>query len=115
IVCGGQPHHRQPMGGGRDAPPFMRRIGGRNEQDLVEPELLACFLGAAQMGDVDRIEGAAEYPDAPPEAAGRRAHERICPLPWITYLYVVSSRSPIGPRACRRLVEMPTSAPNPNS
>jgi hypothetical protein len=42
-------------------------------------------------------------------------HSRICPLPDTTYLYVVSSRSPIGPRACRRLVEMPTSAPKPNS
>src|SRR3982074_1841097 len=37
------------------------------------------------------------------------------PLPRTTYLYVVSSSNAIGPRACRRLVLMPISAPNPNS
>ena len=106
---------------------LVRRVGGGDEQDLVEPQLLARLLGAAQMGEVDGVEGAAEDADArgssrsrslarPCVAATRRAsRQRICPLPWITYLYVVSSRRPIGPRACRRLVEMPTSAPKPNS
>ena len=38
-----------------------------------------------------------------------------CPLPRTTYLYVHSSRSPIGPRACSFCVEMPISQPRPNS
>ena len=41
--------------------------------------------------------------------------ERIWPSPVTTYLVVVSSRRPIGPRAWSFWVEMPISAPNPNS
>ena len=40
---------------------------------------------------------------------------RIWPLPSTTYLAVVSSRRPIGPRACSFWVLMPISAPKPNS
>ena len=40
---------------------------------------------------------------------------RVWPSPWTTYFSVVSSRSPMGPRACSFWVEMPISAPNPNS
>ncbi len=36
-------------------------------------------------------------------------------MPSTTYLAVVSSRRPIGPRACSFWVEMPISAPKPNS
>jgi hypothetical protein len=51
--------------GGRDAPVrLVRRIGGRHEQHVVETELLARLLGTAQVAEVDRIEGAAEDPDA---------------------------------------------------
>src|SRR5206468_1100648 len=39
------------------------------------------------------------------------AHVRICPVPSITNLCEQSSRRPIGPRACRRSVLMPISAP----
>ena len=40
---------------------------------------------------------------------------RIWPFPRTTYLYVVSSSKPIGPRACSFWVEMPISQPRPNS
>src|SRR5581483_538389 len=42
-------------------------------------------------------------------------HVRICPSPWMTYFVVVSSRRPMGPRACSFCVLIPISAPKPNS
>ena len=44
----------------------------------------------------------------------RQAH-RIWPSPEIRYLVVVISSSPIGPLACNFCVEIPISAPSPNS
>ncbi len=41
--------------------------------------------------------------------------QRICPFPTTMYLVVVNSRSPIGPREWSFWVEMPISAPSPNS
>ncbi len=38
-----------------------------------------------------------------------------CPFPSMRYFQVVSSGSPIGPRACSFCVLIPTSAPKPNS
>src|SRR5204863_8795264 len=49
---------------------------------------------------------------------GREGHaipQRMWPLPVTTYVVEVSSGSPSGPRACSFWVEMPISAPNPNS
>ena len=40
---------------------------------------------------------------------------RTCPEPRASHLVLVSSARPIGPRACSFWVEMPTSAPKPNS
>ncbi len=42
-------------------------------------------------------------------------HYLTCPFPYIVYLVVVSSRSPMGPLAWSFAVEMPISAPKPNS
>ena len=39
----------------------------------------------------------------------------ICPSPSIKYLVVVKTLIPIGPRACSFWVEIPSSAPKPNS
>src|SRR5699024_5369785 len=39
---------------------------------------------------------------------------RIWPLPWTIQVVVVSSASPIGPRAWSFWVEMPSSAPRPS-
>ena len=47
------------------------------------------------------------------EESGRR--QRTWPLPWTTYFQDVSSCRPMGPRACIFWVEMPISAPMPNS
>ncbi len=43
------------------------------------------------------------------------AQGRVCPLPRTWYLKLVSCSTPTGPRACIRPVEMPISAPMPNS
>src|SRR5204863_3381380 len=43
------------------------------------------------------------------------AHSRTCPSPRTMYLYEVISTSAIGPRACSFWLEMPISAPKPNS
>ena len=54
----------------------------------------------------------------PPDVVGpsaRVGHSRIWPSPSTTHLVVVSSGSAIGPRACSFWVEMPISAPKPNS
>ena len=40
---------------------------------------------------------------------------RVCPSPITMYFVLVSSGSPIGPLACSFCVEMPISAPKPNS
>src|SRR5204863_1714064 len=62
--------------------------------------------------EVGRVERAAEDPDAGHRS---RAQGRTCPDPSTTYLYVHSSRMPIGPRAWSFWVELPISAPIPNS
>ena len=45
----------------------------------------------------------------------RETQARTWPSPSMTYFTDVSSRSPIGPRACSFWVEMPISAPSPSS
>lgn len=118
----GAPNHCQAIDAARHRPALVRRARRGNEEDLIERQCFPRFFGATKMGEMDGVEGAAEDPEPRGDAlrrASRRlpfgAHSRICPLPRMTYLYVVSSRRPIGPRACKRLVEMPTSAPKPNS
>src|SRR5439155_6567998 len=46
---------------------------------------------------------------------GLDAHSLTCPSPRTMYLYEVISTSAIGPRACSFWLEMPISAPKPNS
>ena len=78
------------------------------------PELPARLLRAHQVADVRRVERPAEDPD-PRHVAARPPVQRTWPSPVTTYLNVQSSRSPIGPRACSFWVELPISAPIPNS
>ena len=63
------------------------------------------------MPDVRRVERAPENADR----GDLSPYSRTWPSPWTTYLNVVSSRRPIGPRACSFWVELPISAPIPNS
>jgi len=44
-----------------------------------------------------------------------RSHPRTWPVPVTSHLWLQSSFRPIGPRAWRRSVLMPISAPRPNS
>ena len=66
---------------------------------------------------VDGVERAAHHADPADRPRPEPGHDdaRIWPVPVTTYLVLVSSASPIGPRACSFWVEMPISAPNPNS
>src|SRR5665213_4419393 len=68
--------------------------------------------------------GVGEVPDpckSPLDISRRREtrrhlpHLRTWPSPSITYFTDVSSRRPIGPRACSFWVEIPISAPSPSS
>src|ERR1019366_804064 len=55
-------------------------------------------------------------PGLPRACTGPQAAQwRTWPSPSTIHLVVVSSARPIGPRACSFWVEMPISAPNPNS
>ena len=58
--------------------------GRRHEADLVEPHRLAHLLGGAQVRQVDRVEGAAEEPDA--AAAVAAPSGRTWPVPRTWYL-----------------------------
>ena len=53
--------------------------------------------------------------NVPPSSPIRATQGRIWPSPSTRYLNVHSSRAPIGPRACSFWVELPISAPIPNS
>ena len=61
------------------------------------------------MPDVRRVEGAAEHAERAERSPADLA------VAAETYLVDVSSRRPIGPRACSFWVELPISAPIPNS
>src|SRR5277367_5046352 len=88
-------------------------VGG-HQQHAVERELVERVAGESDMPEVRRVEGAAE--DAERSRAGvAGAHARTCPSPSTRYLNVHSSRRPIGPRAWSFWVELPISAPMPNS
>ena len=58
--------------------------------------------------------GGLNVPPSSPTRTQRR-YGRIWPSPSTRYLKVHSSRGPIGPRACSFWVELPISAPIPNS
>ena len=94
---------------------YIPALGYADEQ----AQIAAAQAGFINFYDEDAVNPyvavAARGPSRRGRSSARRAHERICPLPWITYLYVVSSRRPIGPRACNFCVEIPISAPKPNS
>ena len=66
------------------------------------------LLGHDQVAEVRRVE-------RPAEEAEPRDYPRTWPSPRTTYFVVHSSRMPIGPRACSFWVELPISAPMPNS
>src|SRR4051812_44757342 len=85
---------------------LVRRREDRHEDHAVEPELVRRLRRADQVREVRGVERAAE---------DRDAHYRMWPSPSTTYFVVQSSRTPMGPRACSFCVELPISAPMPNS
>src|SRR5262249_6540440 len=114
-------------------------ISGRHQPpDPVEIEPLHGEQTGAEMRLVRRIERAAEETDAHPRSVGREhdarrgrftlfpcgrrlrlrqrsLHGMICPDPCTRYLKLVNCSPPTGPRAWKRPVAMPISAPKPNS
>ena len=88
---------------------LVRRREDRHEDHAVEPELVRRLRRAEQVREMRRVERAAEDRDAHPQA------QRMWPSPSTTYFVVQSSRTPMGPRACSFCVELPISAPMPNS
>ena len=69
-------------------------------------------LGQAAPHRVERLEpGRTAF--GQPQRRVPVAHRRTCPSPRTTHFNVVSSFTPMGPRACSFWVEMPTSAPEP--
>ena len=61
VAGNGQLQHLDPLCGGRQLLPLlMRRRGGRQEPDRVQPALLPAALRQEQMAVVNRVEGAAE-------------------------------------------------------
>ena len=89
---------------------LVRRHARRHEQHPVEPELrrsASCAQTRCAMC------GGLKVPPSRPTRATR--YSRTWPVPSTRYLNVHSSRRPIGPRACSFWVELPISAPIPNS
>jgi hypothetical protein len=83
-----------------------RRVDGE-QHHAVEPEARQSLLRAHHVSHVGRVERPAQQADP--------AQGRTWPSPSTRYLIVHSSRSPIGPRAWSFWVELPISAPIPNS
>ena len=83
-----------------------RRVDGE-QHHAVEPETHQGLLRAHHVSYVGRVERPAQEPDP--------AQGRTWPSPSTRYLNVHSSRRPIGPRAWSFWVELPISAPMPNS
>ena len=81
--------------GASSAGRLVRRLRRRHQEQAIEGERLADFVGDEEMAEVDRVERSTE--DAERAAAG--GYSRICPSPHTTNLVVVSSRTPTGPRA----------------
>src|SRR5262245_4581814 len=117
---------------------FERIARSHQPPDAVEVEPLHGDQACAEMRLVRRIERAAEQTDAHPGGMGREHdacrgrftlfpcrrgphlpkrsfHGLICPEPRTRYLKLVNCSTPTGPRAWKRPVAMPISAPKPNS
>ena len=108
VAGGGEPAHLEAMDATRLVLHLLvRRDPGRHQQHPFEGELRARLARADQVREVRRVERPAEDPD--------RRQLRTCPSPSTRYLHAHSSRRPIGPRACSFCVELPISAPIPNS
>ena len=108
----GQPRHLEPHLRARlRIDPLVGRLTDGHQQHPLEAQLERRLLREHQVPDVRRVERAPENADR----GDPNPYSRTWPWPWTTYLKVVSSRRPIGPRAWSFCVELPISAPMPNS
>ncbi len=89
----------------------MGRASRRDKEQVGQREPLQNLNGHPKVAVVKRVEGAAENGDP---AIPSVHYRRTCPSPKATNLVVVSSDSPIGPKAWIFVVLIPISAPSPS-
>src|SRR5262245_10617774 len=108
---------RDTLGKRAQAARILERIARRHQPpDAVEAESAHADQAGGAMRLMRRIEGAAEQADAHAASVRRQnGHGLVWPEPRTRYLNVVSCSTPTGPRAWKRPVAMPISAPKPNS
>src|SRR5215470_7987154 len=108
---------RDALGKRAQAAGVLERIAWSDHPpDAVEAEPPHRDQAGGPMRLMRRIEGAAEQTDAHARSVGRQnGHGLVWPEPRTRYLNVVSCSTPTGPRAWKRPVAMPISAPKPNS
>lgn len=129
---------RQPLLQARHAIAALQRVlRAHQPPDLVQSQTLQGLDADMAVALMGRIERAAQQPDAQDRCRSRRRRVerdkerqrpppdplvhwpaqtgRTWPSPRTTYLNVVNCSTPTGPRACRRPVAIPISAPMPNS
>src|SRR5215475_7593628 len=85
----------------------------RKRTEIPEPD-----QGSRQVQDQPRSARSPRKCKINPDVQDHRGilgQGRMCPEPVSTYLVEVISGSPIGPRTCSFWVDMPISAPKPNS
>ena len=113
VLCGKQPRHCHTGGHRRHVLVELEvRVARGHEEDARKAERVCNTARKRQMPQMRRVEGAAEHRY---RLAASRHYPRTWPSPMSTNLLLVSSRRPMGPRAWSFWVEMPISAPSPNS
>ena len=129
VVGGGEQRHGEALLARGDALVLLEGGSSRgHEDDEVEAKVVEGLLGGHEVAVVDGVERAAHDAEAiravgvHPEGRevvlpqGVDVHAYLtCPSPRTTYLVVVSSAAPMGPRAWSFCVEMPISAPRPKT
>src|SRR5712691_52223 len=108
---------RHSIGKRAQAARILERIAWRHQPpDAVQAKPSHGDQAGGAMGLMRRIEGAAEQANPHARSVGRQnGHGLVWPEPRTRYLNVVSCSTPTGPRAWKRPVAIPISAPKPNS
>src|SRR5262245_12641644 len=108
---------RHSAGKRAQAPGVLEWIARRHQPpDAMQAKPSHRDQAGSAMGLMRRIESAAEQTNPHAARVGRQnAHGLVWPEPRTRYLKVVSCSTPTGPRAWKRPVAMPISAPKPNS
>ena len=124
VLLRQQPRHGRTVTCGRELGALLEvRVARRHQQQPGQAQGVEHPARQGQVPVVRRVEGAAQHrqglaPCALHACFGRcqvQGYSLTWPLPISTNFVLVSSRRPMGPRAWSFWVEMPISAPRPNS